>query len=110
MDLSQIPLEKLMGDAVILDLRDARSDSGVTLEHVKGAAGKSGGITRGDIVFCMMGETDYSTEAIRWLVGEGIKLMGVDSGGVEIPHSVSHANENHLTRSPWPDWTRSPSE
>jgi arylformamidase len=98
MDLSQIPLEKLMGDAVILDLRDAHSDSGVTLEHVEGAAGKSGGITRGDIVFCMMGETDYfSTEAIRWLVGEGIKLMGVDSGGVEILHSVSHANENHLT-------------
>jgi arylformamidase len=22
--------------------------------------------------------------------------MGVNSGGVEIPHSVSHANENHL--------------
>jgi kynurenine formamidase len=32
----------------------------------------------------------------RARVESGIKLMGVDSAGVEIPHSVSHANENHL--------------
>jgi kynurenine formamidase len=45
----------------------------------------------------MMGETDYfSTEALRWLVEAGVKLMGVDSAGVELPHSISHANENHL--------------
>lgn len=97
MDLSRIPLETLMGDAVILDLRDAVSESGITLDQVKGAAGAAGGIQRGDIVFCMTGEADYfSTEAIRWLVDRGIKLMGVDSPGVEIPHAVSHANENHL--------------
>jgi len=97
MDLSQIPLEKLIGDAVILDLRDAYSDSGVTPEQVKKAVDDAGGIKKNDIVFCMMGETDYfSTEAIRWLVDAGMKLMGVDSAGVEIPHSVSHANENHL--------------
>jgi arylformamidase len=97
MDLSQIPLKKLIGDAVILDLRDSHSDSGVTLEQVKKAVDASGGLKKNDIVFCMMGETDYfSTQAIRWLVDSGIKLMGVDSAGVEIPHSVSHANENHL--------------
>lgn len=97
MDLSQIPLEKLIGDALILDLREAHSDSGVTPEQVKKAVDDAGGIKKNDIVFCMMGETDYfSTEAIRWLVDAGMKLMGVDSAGVEIPHSVSHANENHL--------------
>lgn len=97
MDLSQIPLEKLVGDAAILDLRDAYSESGVTPEQVKKAVDDSGGIEKDDIVFCMMGETHYfSTKAIRWLVDAGIKLMGVDSAGVEIPHSVSHANENHL--------------
>jgi arylformamidase len=98
MDISQIPLEKLIGDALILDLRDAYSDSGITLEQVKKAVCDAGGIKEKDIVFCMMGETQYfSTEAIRWLVDAGMKLMGVDSAGVEIPHSVSHANENHLT-------------
>ena len=97
MDLSQIPLEKLVGDAVILDLREACSYTGVSLEQVKKATDDAGGITKKDIVFCMMGETDYfSTDSIRWLVDSGMKLMGVDSGGVEIPHSVSHANENHL--------------
>ena len=97
MDLSEIPLEKLVGDAVILDLRDAYSESGVTPEQVKKAVDDAGGMEKDDIVFCRMGETQYfSTEAIRWLVGAGTKLMGVDSAGVEIPHSVSHANENHL--------------
>lgn len=97
MDLSQIPLEKLIGDAVILDLRDVYSDSGVTLEQLKKAVDDAGGMKKNDIVFCMMGETQYfSTEAIRWLVDVGMKLMGVDSAGVEIPQSVSHANENHL--------------
>ena len=97
MDLSQIPLERLIGDAVILDLRDAYSDAGVTIEQVREAAEEAGGLNVNDIVFCMMGETDYfSTEALRWLVEAGVKLMGVDSAGVELPHSISHANENHL--------------
>jgi kynurenine formamidase len=96
-DISMIPLEQLIGETVILDLRESHSESGVTLEQVKVAAGKSGGINHGDIVFCMMGGTDYfTTEAIQWLVRKGMKLMGVDSAGVEIPHSVSHANINHL--------------
>jgi arylformamidase len=97
MDLSQIPLLTLIGEAIILDLKEACSESGVTLDQVKAAVDDAGGIRKGDIVFCMMGEIDYfSTEAIKWLIGKGIKLMGVDSEGVEIPHSVSHANENHL--------------
>jgi arylformamidase len=97
MDLSQIPLERLIGDAVILDLREAYSDAGVTLRQVREAAEEAGGLNMNDIVFCMMGETDYfSTEALRWLVEAGVKLMGVDSAGVELPHSISHANENHL--------------
>ena len=97
MDLSQIPLEKLIGNAVILDLRNVLSDTGVTLEEVKKAVADAGGIKENDIVFCMMGETHYfSTEAIKWLVDAGMKLMGVDSAGVEIPHSVSHTNKNHL--------------
>jgi len=97
MDLSQISLERLIGDAVILDLRDAYSDAGVTIEQVREAAEEAGRLNVNDIVFYMMGETDYfSTEALRWLLEAGVKLMGVDSAGVELPHSISHANENHL--------------
>jgi kynurenine formamidase len=44
-----------------------------------------------------MGKTSYfSTTALVWLVEQGMKLMGVDSGGVELAHDTTHANVNHL--------------
>ena len=96
-DLAQVPVSQLIGDAVILDLRKAEADGGVTLEQVKAAAEASGGIFKGDIVFGRMGATSYfSTAALRWIVEQGIKLMGVDSGGVELMHDTTHANLNHL--------------
>jgi kynurenine formamidase len=69
----------------------------VTLEQVQAAAQAAGGIRRGDIVFCRMGKTKYFTTAsLQWLVDQGMKLMGVDSGGVELSHDTTHANVNHL--------------
>ncbi len=45
----------------------------------------------------MMGPTQYfSTAGLQWLVDQGIKLMGVDSMGVELSHDDTHANVNHL--------------
>ena len=74
-----------------------RPTGGVTLEQVQAAAEAAGGIRKGDIVFGMMGPTRYfSTAGLRWLVEQGIKLMGVDSGGVELSHDDTHANVNHL--------------
>ena len=49
-DLAQISVNQLVGDALILDLREAEAAGGVTLEQVKAAAKKAGGIRRGDIV------------------------------------------------------------
>jgi len=96
-DLAQVPVGQLVGEAVILDLRQAEAEGGVTLEQVQVAAEAAGGIRQGDIVFCAMGVTQYfSTAALRWLVDQGIKLMGVDSGGVELSHDRTHANVNHL--------------
>lgn len=97
MDIAQIPLEQLAGDAVILDLSEAEAEGGVTLEQVQAAANVAGGIQAGDIVFGRMGPTKYfATDALEWLVAQGIKLMGVDSGGVELMHDETHANVNHL--------------
>ena len=96
-DLSQIPVEQLAGEAVILDLRQAEAEGGVTLEQVQAAADNAGGLQVGDIAFGMMGPTKYfSTAALAWVVDQGIKLMGVDSGGVELSHDATHANVNHL--------------
>lgn len=97
MDLSEIPVEQLAGEAVILNLTDAEAEGGVTLEQVQSAAASAGGIRSGDIVFGQMGRTKYfSTAGLQWIVDQGIKLMGVDSGGVELMHDKTHANVNHL--------------
>jgi kynurenine formamidase len=96
-DLSQIPLDRLAGDAVILNLANAKAEGGVTLEQVQEAAKAAGGIRKGDIVFCRMGPTPYfATAPLVWLVEQGMKMMGVDSGGVELAHDDTHANVNHL--------------
>lgn len=96
-DLAQVPVGQLAGEAIILDLREAEAAGGVTLEQVQAAAQKAGGVRRGDIVFGQMGKTEYfSTAALQWLVDQGMKLMGVDSGGVELAHDETHANVNHL--------------
>lgn len=96
-DLAEVPVDQLVGDTVILDLTQAEAEGGVTLEQVQAAAKAAGGIREGDIVFGQMGPTKYfATEALQWLVDRGIKLMGVDSGGVELAHDETHANVNHL--------------
>jgi len=96
-DMSQVPLEKLAGDAVILDLSSAEAEFGVTLQQVRDAAKAAGGVRKGDIVFCQMGPTPYFTTAsLEWLVEQGMKMMGVTSGGVELAHDDTHANVNHL--------------
>jgi arylformamidase len=96
-DLSQIPLDRLGGDAVILNLVNAKAEGGVTLQQVRDAARVAGGLRKGDIVFCRMGPTPYfSTAPLKWLVEQGMKMMGVDSGGVELADDVTHANVNHL--------------
>lgn len=96
-DLAEVPVEQFVGDAAILDLSEAEAEGGVTLEQVQAAAAAAGGIRQGDIVFCRMGKTKYFTTAsLQWLVDQGMKLMGVDSGGVELSHDTTHANINHL--------------
>lgn len=96
-DLAEVPVEQFVGDAAILDLSEAEAEGGVTLEQVQAAALAAGGVRPGDIVFCRMGKTKYfSTDSLQWLVDQGMKLMGVDSGGVELAHDTTHANVNHL--------------
>jgi arylformamidase len=107
-DLARLSLDQLIGEAVLLDLRDSPRKSGLNVERLREASGKAGGIRTGDIVFCNLGSArfygtpDYSTspyfspEAIQWLVDQGMKLMGVDASGVEVPGSEEHINHSAL--------------
>jgi arylformamidase len=107
-DLSAIPLETLCGEAILLDLSGRPPRSEIGLDDVVRAAAESGGVKKGDIVFCDLGlaglygtpaygENPYfATAALDWLAGEGMKLMGVDAGGVEVPGSPEHVNHRAL--------------
>ena len=107
-DLAGLPLEQLMGEAVLLDLRHCPRKSAVTVQHVQDASAKAGGIRSGDIVFCNLGSAAFygteeygmspyfSTEGIQWLVDRGMKLMGVDASGVEVPGNENHVNHSAL--------------
>jgi arylformamidase len=96
-DMAEVPITQLVGDAILMDLSDVEAEGGVTLAQVKNAVANAGGIYEGDIVIGRMGKTKYfATDALQWLVDQGMKLIGVDSVGVELAHDKTHANINHL--------------
>ncbi|MGD8969368.1 MAG: cyclase family protein [Anaerolineae bacterium] len=106
-DLAQIPAEQFVGEAVILDLRGHGANEGITLDTVKRAASEAGGIGEGDVAFCMTGWSQHydaelysqppflAQEALRWLVGRGIKMLGIDTRG-----SMNPANPDRLNHLP----------
>ena len=106
-DLAAIPLDQWCGEAVILDLTDAEPGSTLAASTVQKAAERAGGIGDGDIVFCRFDfdrhfdrpdapkAPDFSSEAIEWLVDQGMKLMGVDTLGIELPHDDPRAARQH---------------
>ncbi len=100
-DLAQVPLESLMGEAVVLDLTAAAPRSAITAPQMQAAAAKIGGIRQGDIVFVRsdcegekQAQSPYlGTDAVEWLVGQGIRMVGFD-GGMEVPGSEHHVNHH----------------
>jgi len=85
-DVADIPPERLIGDAVLLDLRHVPTTRDVSLEDVQQAAARAG-MRRGDMVFC---DTVYeheaqkkapffSTPAVEWLVEQGMSVFGVEA-------------------------------
>jgi len=103
-DLSEFPLENMVGEAVILDLRGCKPQTEVAVHHLLEAEEGSGKIKSGDIVFCMFGhdrfyKTDhykrcpyFALEAIHWLVERGIKVLGVDAPEIDAPNAIRPVN------------------
>ncbi|HEY9593153.1 MAG TPA: cyclase family protein [Spirochaetia bacterium] len=102
-DTAGIPIEKLMGPAIVLDFRGKAVNEAITLADVKAA----GDIKVGDRVMTMTGRhTSYRTpqsherpylteEAVRWLVEDRrINCLGTDSSGYEV-RGVDH-HPDHL--------------
>lgn len=103
-DLAQIPAEQYVGEAVLLDLRGYEARDSIPLEAVQAAAEKAGGIEAGDVVFVMTGWSQhygserYMTppflvrEAVQWIVGHEIKVLGIDTNGAMDPDSPDRWN------------------
>jgi kynurenine formamidase len=92
-DVSRLPVEAFFGEAAILDFSAASGATPISLEAMQETARRAGGVREGDIVFFRF-DWDRreggqyppypSNEALAWLVAQGIKLLGIDSPGLEI--------------------------
>ena len=103
-DTASLPLDKLMGPAIVLDFRHKQVNEPISLAEVQAA----GDIQVGDRVLTMTGRhTQYRTpqshdrpyiteEAMRWLVEDRkINCLGTDSSGFEV-RGVSHHPDHRL--------------
>ncbi len=110
-DTAGIPIEKLMGPAIVLDFRSKGVSEPITLEDMKAA----GDVQVGDRVMTMTGrhvhyrtpqshQRPYITEeAVRWLVEDRkINCLGTDSSGYEVRGVKHHPNHLLITRAEIP--------
>ena len=102
--IGDLPVTQFFGDAVILDLTAAPSAEPIDLACLQAAATRAGGVRSGDIVFFRFdwdqrGNPEYppypTQQALQWLVDQGVKLVGIDSPGLEV--RGNRALPNHHT-------------
>jgi len=108
LDAAHFPLEKLIGEGTVIDISRWGHNERIPLEGLKEVA--EGRIWNGDIAYFYTGfdryyHTDkqhhrpwFETEAIHWLVDTGLKVMGVDTSGIEVRNpdgSPSSGQPNH---------------
>ena len=106
MDAASFPLERLIGDALLLDFRHKKPGDAVTLEELKSFDGK---IRQGDmLLFNFNCARFYRTErshdrpylthdAVQWLVNEKkIALIGSDASGIEVKGEPNQPNHQLL--------------
>lgn len=106
MDAGSFPLERLIGDCVLLDYSHKKPNEGVTAEELKAQQDK---IKQHDMVlFNFDCANNYGTdkahdrpfvtnEAIQWLVTEKtINLIGSDASGIEVKGAPNQPNHQYL--------------
>jgi arylformamidase len=101
-DLAGVAVERLVGEAVVLDLSGLPPDSLVGAAEMEALGEQAGGVRQGDIVFLRTGYAELqqeeaferrpslTAEAMEWLVGRGVKLVGTDLSGLEGPLTPGH--------------------
>jgi arylformamidase len=104
-DISQIPLERIAGQAVVIDFTDKGHMEEITREELMT---RGGDIQAGDIVlihtaFAHYYHTDKShdrpylaEDAVHWLVEKKIACLGIDASGIENRNQPKQPNHYTL--------------
>lgn len=97
--IDQIPLDWCYGDGIVIDMSHKADFEIITVADILADLEKSGAtIAAGNIVLirtdrdALLGTKDYphqgtgmSPEATRWLIEQGVKVMGIDQWGWDLP-------------------------
>lgn len=97
--IDEIPLEWCFGDGVLIDMSHKEDNDPITVEDLKTEiAGTGVSLKPGDIVLIRTGRdafigsaeyphrgTGMSRAATEWLIDQGIKVMGIDAWGWDVP-------------------------
>jgi kynurenine formamidase len=97
--IDELPLEYFHGRGVVLDVRQLGPESAASANDLQAALARTGHtLQAGHIVLVQTGNDQYwgrreyyhrgpgiSAEATRWLIGQGVRLMGIDSWGWDRP-------------------------
>jgi len=100
--IDQIPLEWCYSDGVVLDFHHKKKGEGISAQEVRESLAKIGYRLKPMDIVLIRTDTDkrYSepgydnlhpgmtAEATRWLIRQGIKIMGIDAYGWDRPHDV----------------------
>ena len=98
-----LDVERFFGEAIVLDLSEEPQGEPLSVEQLQRAAAPGEGVRPGDIAFFRFdwerrgGELPCpSTDALGWLVEQGIRLLGIDTPGLDIPGDRSLPNHHLL--------------
>ncbi len=96
--IDEVPLDWLYGDGVVIDMSHKRDFEAITVDDLRSDLKKTGvNLKAGNIVlirtdrdqlkgkdFFLRG-TGMSKAATEWLISQGIKVMGIDQWGWDLP-------------------------
>lgn len=108
--IDQIPLDWCYGEGVVIDMKHKEDFDPITIEDIKEFLEEEEiKLTKGQIVLIKTGRdihmgtkkfathgTGMSASATEWLIDQGIKVMGIDQWGwdLPLPYMIKKAKEN----------------
>ena len=104
--IADLDVERFFGEAIVFDFSDAPLGEPLSPEQFQRAAEPGGGVRPGNIALFRFDWDQRaaagayppypSTAALRWLVEAGVKLVGIDTPGLDIPGDRSLPNHHLL--------------